>query len=109
MDETKEEHGTDVIVSPVRTGDKSAPDDLRVRSVPAIGASYQLAVADVIRLVSAAILCFGIANATVLFVYLCFTKPDAANVVVPLVLVPVLNWLANQWKEKKPEKKDEAE
>jgi hypothetical protein len=60
-----------------------------------IEVTYRSSLTDTI---STTILSLGVASALILFVELSFAHPDAANVLIPLVLVPILRYLAIRFK-----------
>lgn len=51
--------------------------------------------------VASVIMALGAVLNTTLFIYLSFKYPSASNLIIPLILKPVLDFLAERWRERK--------
>ncbi len=99
MDEISEAHGN-VLTAPAQ-GAPCATCGGRDAVIGSHASGTLVKVASTTELIAVGVLASGIGNAALLFIWLSFQHPDAANIVVPLILTPLLTFLAARWKERK--------
>ena len=105
MDQLEEKHGSESLAATPEPMVVAVPENsVSIGSRGDLGTTQHLvsiAVPPSLTTVCAAILATGVVFGVLEFIYLSFQKPDAANLLVPLILYPLVRILADHWQGKK--------